>query len=206
MVQLKFDFNKYTFKSTTYTYDLIQKDEAGNIIGGETFVVESPKLTLKPIEGPAITPMPINGGLVQLKVNNSSDFNSIKWIDGKGATLGNKETINVSPRINGNDYTVIAMTNDGDIATQSISLENLYGIETVSTANDNIVVKLKEAAPENAAIVIKAITDGTTKASCEILTDSTIAFLDGSSLSQGVYVVCYMVNSVVVDQQKVRIE
>ena len=45
--------------------------------------------------------------------------------------LGNKESINVSPRINGNDYTVVAMTNDGEIATQSISLENLYGIHFV---------------------------------------------------------------------------
>lgn len=206
VVQLKFDFNKYTFNNTTYTYDLIQKDEAGNIVGGETFIVESPKLTLKPIDGPIITPIPIKDGLIQLKVNNSSEFNGLKWIDSKGATLGNKEAINVSPRINGNDYTVIAMTNDGEVATQSISLENLYGIKSVSTTNDNIVVKLKETAPENAAIVIKAISDGTTKISCQIPAKASMATLDGSNLSQGIYVICYTVNSAVVDQQKVRIE
>lgn len=206
VVQLKFDFNKYTFNSTTYTYDLIQKDEAGNIIGGETFIVESPKLTLKPIDGPIITPIPIKDGLIQLKVNNSSEFNGLKWIDSKGATLGNKEAINVSPRINGNDYTVIAMTNDGEVATQSISLENLYGIKSVSTTNDNIVVNLKETAPENAAIVIKAISDGTIKGSSQIPAKANMATLDGSNLSQGIYVICYTVNSAVVDQQKVRIE
>lgn len=206
IVQLKFDFNKYTFNSTTYTYDLVQKDEKGNIIGGETFVVESPELTLKPIDGLIITPTPIKGGLLQLKVNNSSDFNSLKWLDGKGETLGNKESINVSPRINGNDYTIIAMTNDGEIATQSISLENLYGIQAVSTANDNIVVKLKETAPNNAMIVMKTLTDGTTKASCQIPTGVNMVSFEGSNLSKGVYVVCYVVNSAVVDQQKVRIE
>ena len=206
VVQLKFDFNKYTFNSTTYTYDLIQKDEAGNIIGGETFIVESPKLTLKPIDGPIITPIPIKDGLIQLKVNNSSEFNGLKWIDSKGATLGNKEAINVSPRINGNDYTVIAMTNDGEVVTQSISLENLYGIKSVSTTNDNIVVNLKETAPENAAIVIKAISDGTIKGSSQIPAKANMATLDGSNLSQGIYVICYTVNSAVVDQQKVRIE
>lgn len=206
IVQLKFDFNKYTFNSTTYTYDLVQKDEKGNIIGGETFVVESPELTLKPIDGLIITPTPIKGGFLQLKVNNSSDFNSLKWLDGKGETLGNKESINVSPRINGNDYTIIAMTNDGEIATQSISLENLYGIQAVSTANDNIVVKLKETAPNNAMIVMKTLTDGTTKASCQIPTGVNMVSFEGSNLSKGVYVVCYVVNSAVVDQQKVRIE
>ena len=205
-MQLKFDFNKYTFNSTTYTYDLVQKDEKGNIIGGETFVVESPELTLKPIDGLIITPTPIKGGFLQLKVNNSSDFNSLKWLDGKGETLGNKESINVSPRINGNDYTIIAMTNDGEIATQSISLENLYGIQAVSTANDNIVVKLKETAPNNAMIVMKTLTDGTTKASCQIPTGVNMVSFEGSNLSKGVYVVCYVVNSAVVDQQKVRIE
>lgn len=206
VVQLKFDFNKYTFNSTMYTYDLVQKDEKGNIIGGETFVVESPVLTLKPIDGPIITPTPIKGGLLQLKVNNSSDFNSLKWLDGKGETLGNKEAINVSPRINGTDYTVIAMTNDGEIATQSISLENQYGIQAVSTANDNIVVKLKETAPNNAMIVVKTITDGATKASCQIPTGVNMVSFEGSNLSKGVYIVCYVVNSAVVDQQKVRIE
>ena len=139
-------------------------------------------------------------------MNNSSDFNSLKWLDGKGETLGNKESINVSPRINGNDYTIIAMTNDGEIANQSISLENLYGIQAVSTANDNIVVKLKETAPNNAMIVMKTLTDGTTKASCQIPTGVNMVSFEGSNLSKGVYVVCYVVNSAVVDQQKVRIE
>lgn len=206
IVQLKFDFNKYTFDGATYTYDLVQKDEKGNVIGGETFVVESPVLTLKPIEGPVVTTKPFKDGLLQLKVNNSSDFNSLKWIDGKGETLGNKESINVSPRINGNDYTVVAMTNDGEIATQSISLENLYGIQSISTANDNIVVKLKEAAPDNASVEVKNITDGITQVSCQISAGANVVNFDGSNLSRGVYVVCYVVNSAVVDQQKVRIE
>ena len=206
IVQLKFDFNKYTFDGATYTYDLVQKDEKGNVIGGETFVVESPVLTLKPIEGPVVTTKPFKDGLLQLKVNNSSDFNSLKWIDGKGETLGNKESINVSPRINGNDYTVVAMTNDGEIATESISLENLYGIQSISTANDNIVVKLKEAAPDNASVEVKNITDGIAQVSCQISAGANVVNFDGSNLSRGVYVVCYIVNSTVVDQQKIRIE
>lgn len=206
IVQLKFNFNKYTFSNSTYNFDLIQKDENGNIIGGEAFIVESPRLTIKPIDGPNIAPNPIKDGGIQLIVKNSSDFNSLKWIDGKGETLGNKESINVSPRINGNDYTVVAMTNDGEIATQSISLENLYGIQSISTANDNIVVKLKEAAPDNASVEVKNITDGIAQVSCQISAGANVVNFDGSNLSRGVYVVCYIVNSTVIDQQKIRIE
>lgn len=116
------------------------------------------------------------------------------------------ESINVSPRINGNDYTVVAMTNDGEIATESISLENLYGIQSISTANDNIVVKLKEAAPDNASVEVKNITDGIAQVSCQISAGANVVNFDGSNLSRGVYVVCYIVNSTVVDQQKIRIE
>lgn len=206
IVQLKFNFNKYTFSNSTYNFDLIQKDENGNIIGGETFIVESPRLTIKPIDGPNIAPNPMKYGEIQLIVKNSSDFNSLKWIDGKGETLGNKESINVSPRINGNDYTVVAMTNDGEIATQSISLENLYGIQSISTANHNIVVKLKEAAPDNASVEVKNITDGIAQVSCQISAGANVVNFDGSNLSRGVYVVCYIVNSTVIDQQKIRIE
>lgn len=206
IVQLKFNFNKYTFSNSTYNFDLIQKDENGNIIGGETFIVESPRLTIKPIDGPNIAPNPMKYGEMQLIVKNSSDFNSLKWIDGKGETLGNKESINVSPRINGNDYTVVAMTNDGEIATQSISLENLYGIQSISTANHNIVVKLKEAAPDNASVEVKNITDGIAQVSCQISAGANVVNFDGSNLSRGVYVVCYIVNSTVIDQQKIRIE
>ena len=32
-----------------------RKTRRGNVIGGETFVVESPVLTLNPIEGPVVT-------------------------------------------------------------------------------------------------------------------------------------------------------
>ena len=46
VVTLKFDFNKYSATSKTYSFDLVQKDEDGNIVGGETFIVESRKITV----------------------------------------------------------------------------------------------------------------------------------------------------------------
>lgn len=68
-----------------------------------------------------------------------------------------------------------------------------------SAANNNIVVKLKETAPNNAEIVLRTITDGSTKTVCQISTGANEVTLDGANLPQGVYVVCYVVNSTVVD-------
>lgn len=206
IAQVKFDFNKYTLDSSTYTFDLIQKDEDGNIVGGETFVVEPPKLSLSTVTNPIVTSSQETDGTVELKVNNSSEFENIKWISGNETTLGYGETINVQPKINGKEYTVIATTNDGEVTSQDISIEDQYGIQSVSTANNNIVVNLKEAAPNNASVVIKAIADGTTKASCQISAGENKVAFDGAIFSPGIYVVCYLINSVVVDQQKVRIE
>ena len=42
-VTMNFEFKTpATYFGESYTFDLIQKDEQGNIVGGETFVVEAP--------------------------------------------------------------------------------------------------------------------------------------------------------------------
>lgn len=206
IVQLRFDFNKYSYNSSTYTFDLVQKDEDGNIIGGETFIVESPVLSLNPIESPVVTSNPVKKGIIQLKVENSSDFSSLKWIGESGETLGYNEVVDVQPSINGNEYTVVAMTDDGDVATERISLKHQYGIKTVLKVNGNIEVGLEEEAPINAEILIVTAMDASIKASCQIPEGETSVSLDGNNLSQGIYVVCYVVDSMIVDQYKVEIE
>lgn len=203
VVQLKFDFNKFASQSNIYTLDLVQKDENGNIVGGETFVVESPAISWKPI-GP-VDIVPINGGNIILKVNKS-DFNSVKWIDEKGETLGNNESINVKPMINGTKYTVIAMTEDGEASTQSVSLENKYGIESAYIIDKKILVTLKDAAPINASIIVSPVTDNMTKTSCNVPEGTNSATIDATTLRHGVYVISYVVGTDIIDQIKIRIE
>ena len=45
-VSLKFNFRNGLIREDAYVIDLIQRDENGNIVGGETFEVEAPYLVL----------------------------------------------------------------------------------------------------------------------------------------------------------------
>lgn len=83
--------------SSFYTFDLIQKDDEGNIIGGETFVVESPIL-LGPV---VITPVPTPDGSVELNTDSAQVYKSVKWMDGRGENLGEKSSVVVNPKATG---------------------------------------------------------------------------------------------------------
>ena len=203
VVSLKFDFKKYSLKSATYTFDLIQRDENGEIIGGETFIVESPILTLKPIE---IKPTPIGGGRLQLSVDNA-DFSRFKWFDSQGNTIGHSENIIVTPTYNNNKYTVAASTKDGDVSTESISLEAASGIKTVSRSTDSnkIDIELNDKAVDNSTISIISILDGNTKVMEDIVTGESNISIDVANFEKGVYVVVYTIDGMVVDQKKIDI-
>ena len=203
VVGLKFDFNKLSLKSTTYTFDLIQRDENGEIIGGETFIVESPGRTFLPVE---ITPKSIGGGKLQLSVDNS-DFGQFKWADSQGNTLGQSESIVVTPTYNNNTYTVTASTMDGDITTESITLDSLYGIKSVSTTKDTnkILVELNDNAEDNSTISIISILDGNTKVMEDVAKGERSVCIDMANIAMGTYVVVYTVDGMVIDQKKIDI-
>ena len=201
-VHVKFDFFKADSRSMFYTFDLIQKDENGNIVGGETFVVESPTL-LGPV---GIEPVPILGGSTELKTDTVT-YKSFKWMDGNGETLSEEKTVVVNPKATGNEYTVMAATEEGDVATGYINLEDINGIKSVAVPNTkSLEVTLKTSAPAQATVVVTSAIDGTSKVSCPVPEGADSVTLDVSSLASGVYVVSYSVNSELVDQKKVKIE
>ena len=201
VVSLKFDFYKYSTVSKTYTFDLIQKDENGNIVGGETFVVESPTLTYKPI---VIDPIPINPGYIKLNAV-SSDFSSYTWKDNNGNKLGEGNTITVSPTKDNTTYTVTAINEEGEIAEESISLDAENGIKSVSSEAGSIKVILHGEAADNSRITISSVIDGAVVAS-GILSEgqSEISFNVPKGSSE-IFVVTYIVDEVVVDSRKITL-
>lgn len=204
IVTLKFNFFLYDTQSTTYTFDLIQKDENGKIIGGETFIVESPILSsLEPVE---ITTTPIGDGLVTLEIEDS-EFTAFKWTDESGTEVGNTESVTVAPTANNSNYTVVATNEDGEIASGSVSLESFYGIKSViySSASNSILVNFQSDAPANATISVVSISEGTVKVSTNVPTGSNTISLDVSNLTGGLYTVIYYVNAKIIDQKKINI-
>lgn len=201
IVTLKFDFNKYSTISKTYTFDLVQKDENGNIVGGETFIVESPTLTFKPI---VIDPKPINPGYIKLNAL-SSDFSSYTWKDKDGNKLGEGSSLTVSPTVDNTIYTVTATNEEGEIGEESISLDAVNGIKSASSEAGHIKVSLRGEASDNSRITISSVIDGAVVASSTLsMGQSEISFYDPKD-GNDVYVVTYLVDDIVVDSRKIFI-
>lgn len=201
-VKLKFAFNEYSSQSITYNFDLIQKDENGNIVGGETFIVESPTFSNTPLN---IKSAPQEDGKVQLEVT-SPEYKTFKWQNENGETIGNSETVTVTPKINGNKYKVVAVTEDGEAATESVSLETENGIKSVSTAPNSIVVDLKSSAPINASISVMSVLESCTKLTYDIPEGAASASLNSASLTKGIYTICYIVDDEIIDKKKISIK
>lgn len=204
VVNLKFDFKEFEAGNKTYTFDLIQKDESGEIIGGETFIVETPELINKAIE---IKTMPMEGGEVQLSVDEDG-FEQLTWFDDKGTTLDKSESVIVTPTRDNNKYTVVAYTPEGNVATESISFESELGIKsvTISTDSSNIVVELNGNAVDNTSISIISVLDGNTKIIESVPKGAYSISIDTTSLVKGIYGIVYTIEGVVIDQKKINIE
>jgi hypothetical protein len=201
VVTLKFDFSEYSSVSKTYSLDLIQKDEDGNVVGGETFIVESPTLTLKPvlIESKAITP-----NHIQLNAD-SSDFTSYVWKDQTGKKIGEGSSITVSPETNNLKYTVIAMNEDGEIAEDSISLATINGIKSVLLESGNIDISLKEGASSNSYMSISSIEKGTVVTRESLARGESKISVNIADWNSGIYIVTYYVDDIVVDSRKINV-
>ena len=212
VVKIKFNFSiaktafersDYTLTPKYYTYDLIQKDEDGNIIGGETFIVEPPLLLLKPIEI-----IPTNEGDSIMLKTDLSEYKTIEWFKENGESLGHANTITIMPRYNDDNFAVVALSEDGEIATGKISLETSYGIKNVSTISipNTIIVNLKADAPNNAEIRVTSAVEGTLKSTTQIPSGTNYISVNSSNLSDGIYILSYLVNGINIDQRKITIQ
>lgn len=199
IVNLKFDFNKYSVHSHTYTFDLVQKDIDGNIIGGETFIVESPALSQSPVE---ILTTPIDGGKYELNIIDN-DFSSFMWRDASGI-IGTNNSVVVTPRLNKNIYNVRCITEDGEIAVDEVELEVMNGIESISLSQScNLEIKLYEPSPNNAAIRILSLNDSALSLIQSINEGENSISIDISTIPAGIYLITYEIESEQIDWKKI---
>jgi hypothetical protein len=203
VVSLKFRFLTFSSTSNKYTLDLIQRDEDGNVIGGETFEVESPTLTLQP---GIINSTSMDGGQVLLSASVGQN-STYEWTGENGESLGESQNIIVTPSSKQHDYTVYATKEDGDVVADSVSIDSDYGIKTVDVIRENgtIVVTLCNKAPENAVMSLVSVSDGTSKYMGKISSGDNMIMIDSSAFQCGMYVVLYMVNGDIVDETTISI-
>lgn len=199
-ISLKFLFDKAgSLTSKTFTYDLIQRDEEGNIIGGETFIVETPN---KYGDEVVIKPTPIPGGEIRLSVKEDG-YSSYIWKDGEGNDLGSSDEITIKPTMKNNQVSVTALTADGEMATGTISLTSEYGIKSIHKISETLIeIEFQNEIIGNSQLTVTSIDNGVISLNQELQSGETVATIDISTLASGMYVINYTVNGETIDSQK----
>ncbi|MDE7437895.1 MAG: C13 family peptidase [Muribaculaceae bacterium] len=203
VVRVKCNFNDYNSLKDTYTLHLIQRDENGVIVGGETFIIESPTLSSQSM---VIEQTPIDDGSQMLTVA-SDEFESFEWLNGNGERISNAKSITVTPIYGDNEFKVVGVTENGEIATSSITLDVTNGIKSVTPLNQSkqILVELQSYAPYNAAVTITSALDGSTVKTIYVERGAKSLIIDSSDLNSGMYIVNYLVDSEIFDNKKLNI-
>lgn len=200
-VGLKFNFTKTSLRGKQYTLDLIQRDETGQIVGGEAFIVEAPLRTVLPIDI-GITPYP--GNQFGLTVNNP-DVKSVTWYNSDGDVIGQNDSITVFPTMSDYVYAASTLTNDGELATDEISLQTRVGIESLSPASavgDRLEVVLRTEPIVGDKLLIADVNEADCQTEILLEPGCNSTVIDTSALRTGLYAISYVSEDRVVDTKK----
>lgn len=200
-IKLKFRVVRYNYFDKKYTFDLIQRDANGNIIGGETFIIERPTFTLKPI---VIVPSDNDNGTIRLKAEGN-DFVNYNWLDENDNIVGEAKEIDVLSSSGNTEYRVVANTENGEYAMASINLNAPQEILQTIAHNGDISVSLKLPATENTSIEISSINPSSNFIRENISSGETCCSIDASELGSGIYIIKLIVESQIIDTKKIFI-
>ena len=196
-VSLSIKFNDIPTEEQ-YECDLVQRDEDGKIVGGETFVIKAPQAAANALN---ISEAPADNGRREL-VADMEGFATVRWKNSRGEDVGEEAALNVLATPGNNTFKAIAMTADGKIAVSDYTIETVQGIEAVSAVGDNVTVQLSDAAPAGASITIGAASGIGEKISAEVPAGAKELSISAPGLVNGVNAVTLSVNDEKIDSKK----
>lgn len=184
------------------TFDLIQRDAAGNIVGGETFVLTS-RIQLPLLN---INSEPLSGGAYRLSAELPDEEPlAVHWRDASGSVIGTDRDVVVTPTLQNNEFSVVAVLPDGE-AEGSVVLTPETGFESVlptSSVEDHIDITFRrEVESSRAAVCVSSLTKAESLLTQNLPAGISQIRLDLSALTAGVYVVSYMEEGKVMDSRK----
>lgn len=197
-VTLRFGFKEVPAISRNYTLDLIQRDENGNIIGGETFIVESPLPTDAPLSI-VQTPTTNNGLTLSTDADEKSE---IRWENTDGVIIGYGNTLTLTSVSQGETYYAYSVNENGELAKGSITLDTRFGISNILVEDGNLTINLLDCALPNSTVTISSVVTGELISSNKVETGDKRCILDISTLPKGVYVVSYILDGEIVNSAK----
>lgn len=184
------------------TFDLIQRDDAGNIVGGETFVLTS-RIQLPLLN---INSEPLPGGAYRLSAELPDEEPlAVHWCDASGSVIGTDRDVVVTPTLQNNEFSAVAVLPDGE-AEGRIILTPETGFESVlptSSVEDHIDITFRqEVESSRAAVCVSSLTKAESLLTQNLPAGISQIRLDLSALPAGVYVVSYMEDGKVMDSRK----
>ncbi|MCM1071339.1 MAG: C13 family peptidase [[Clostridium] fimetarium] len=197
---LKFDFLRPSSTLDHYKYDLIQRDENGVVIGGESFLIIPPTSSNKTA---TVRTSPLGSGIYELAVENE-DYESLVWRDAAGSKLSVDAKINVAPDINNHAYSLSAINGDGEMSISEVPLVEVCGIKAISyvPGSDEVIVELASPAAEGESVSIASASSGQTPIAAMCEPRSSVVSVDVSSLPRGVYSLSYSYGDRLLDARK----
>ncbi len=200
-VKLKDGVTKYGRK---YKFDLIQRDEAGNVVGGETFQFNEGWVAINPPI--TIDPIVIGDGMIMLNAAVPEDNVSVNWTDEADNRIGRGSNITVKPTRHNDTFTVTVFNDKGEMSEGSITLEPTFGIKSASPAlvEDVLDIELLSATGSpKSEIIISPINRTEVQPMYKALAgDETSVSVVVSTLPTGVYVVTLTVDGKAIDSVK----
>lgn len=204
-VSMKVRFMSIPLVEKNYTLDLIQRDEAGNIIGGETFVVHLNPVIIPPTPPIIINPILKDNGEVELSTD-MPDCESMRWEDTDGNIISETPKVTVVPtRKEDNTYHVYALTEEGVMTNASINLEPTVGFKSVTLDDMKslMMIELISNSLENSSIIVSSLLTGETMTSINSKDSDKTFTVEIDSWVPGMYVVTYMLDNTVLDSVKI---
>ena len=198
---------KVNFKSTytptglySYTFDLIQRDENGNIIGGEAFILREALTSLPPID---IVQEHI-GSNTKLSVVLPNSNYTYEWYNQDGQEIGTGDSINVIPTSNSTTYSVLAFSNQGEKGEGKITLIPETGIKRTypPLVDSTLGVELYSPINTGSKFIISPIESLSAPTSYIISTETTTIEIPVENLSPGIYALTLITDNKVINTQK----
>lgn len=181
------DFFNAPFRKQTYTIDLIQRTMDGKIVGGETFIVESPVKQHTQISTDSIIH---RNGSMDLMVN-IDDSSNAKWFNADNKYVGSGKTLSLSPKMRNGQYSVVVTTEDGELSQDYAETYSQLGICNISyNANSDYVdITTFDGDIEGYCITVTSLTSGSEVYSTQLPAGETGLRIDTSSFVPDIYVI-----------------
>lgn len=200
------------WKDCPYTFDLIQHDSTGKIVGGAAFTIDYEMTATLPIDSLVV------GRSVTLTADIPEDTTDdttagspfTYWLDKDGNTVGTGGSVTVRPTRVSDRFTAVSVTAEGSARSGSVNLSPRAGIREVrkdATGRPETVELLGAEDSDDSRIRILSLTHPETAPTDTMVPrGATSVSVDAGKLPAGICSVAYISGGRAVDELRISVK